>query len=256
MIVGSDNADAELRKLNWKTLFKIEINPYYTDFRHSSDVAVLTLEKPLVLTPEVNPICLPTFEKSEDTHKGATAIVAGWGMTETGKSSEKQLLHVRVPIISNKKCKTFYSWVKRLYVLGKFKNLFRYHSVSIFVHINQDLGTVQEILVAPSLFSMIKTGESQQMQCIDTESLFKHLVNKGRGLELFGNWDRLGQELGLEPSDWDSDLTLRHMVVGVCSFANTAGDCTSTPGGFARLTLSVLQWIRSVKVTKVFNRDV
>ena len=38
------------------------------------------------------------------------------------------------------------------------------------------------------------------------------------------------------------------MVVGVCSFANTAGDCTSTPGGFARLTPSVLQWIQQVKV--------
>ena len=39
------------------------------------------------------------------------------------------------------------------------------------------------------------------------------------------------------------------MVVGVSSFANI-GDCTATPGGFARLTLSVLQWIRSVKVTR------
>ena len=37
------------------------------------------------------------------------------------------------------------------------------------------------------------------------------------------------------------------MVVGVCSFANT-GDCTSTPGGFARLNRSVLQWIKRVKV--------
>ena len=47
------------------------------------------------------------------------------------------------------------------------------------------------------------------------------------------------------------DVTFeRHMVVGVCSFANT-GDCTSTPGGFARLTLSVLQWIRSVKVKQM-----
>ena len=35
--------------------------------------------------------------------------------------------------------------------------------------------------------------------------------------------------------------------MGVASFANS-DDCTSTPGGFARLTPSLLQWIRSVKV--------
>ena len=111
VIVGADNAEAELRKLNWKTLFKIELNPYYTDFRHSSDVAVLTLEKALVLTPEVNPICLPSFDESDETYEGKTAIVAGWGLTETGKSSEKQLLHVKIPIISNIQCKIFYSWI-------------------------------------------------------------------------------------------------------------------------------------------------
>ena len=42
------------------------------------------------------------------------------------------------------------------------------------------------------------------------------------------------------------------MVVGISSFANT-GDCTSTPGGFARLNFGVLQWIRSVKVTLKTN---
>ena len=48
---------------------------------------------------------------------------------------------------------------------------------------------------------------------------------------------------------------VRHMVVGVCSFANTAGDCTSTPGGFARLTPKVLQWIQQVKVKLVKSRN-
>ena len=49
VIVGSDNALAELRQFNWKTLFKIELYPlYYKNmekaFKHSSDVAILTLE--------------------------------------------------------------------------------------------------------------------------------------------------------------------------------------------------------------------
>ena len=43
------------------------------------------------------------------------------------------------------------------------------------------------------------------------------------------------------------------MVVGVCSFAHT-GDCISTPGGFARLTRSVLQWIQKVKVKQNYSK--
>ena len=120
VIVGSDNALAELRHFKWKTLFKIELYPLYYKhmeikkaIKHSSDVAILTLEKSLVLTPEVNPICLPSLDESEETYEGKEAIVAGWGKTETGETSEKQLMHVKVPIISNTECLTFYSWIKR-----------------------------------------------------------------------------------------------------------------------------------------------
>ena len=48
VVVGTDNVDSELRKLNYRILYKIEIYPYYFKtmekaFKHSSDVAVLTL---------------------------------------------------------------------------------------------------------------------------------------------------------------------------------------------------------------------
>ena len=47
----------------------------------------------------------------------------------------------------------------------------------------------------------------------------------------------------------DGNLQVDKKCTGcVASFANK-GDCTSTPGGYDRLTLSVLQWIRSVKVS-------
>ena len=123
VIVGSDNALAELRQFNWKTLFKIELYPlYYKNMeiekaiKHSSDVAILTLEESLVLTSKVNPICLPSLDESEETYEGKEAIVAGWGKTETGETSEKQLMHVTVPIISNTECLTFHSWIRRFNV--------------------------------------------------------------------------------------------------------------------------------------------
>ena len=160
VIVGSDNADAELRKFNWRTLSKIELNPYYTDFRHSSDIAVLTLEQSLVLTPKINPICLPSIDKSDETYEGKTAIVAGWGLTQaqTNKTSEKQLMHVKVPIISNTVCKSYYSWIMG-YCKRTNSYLFDlYVSVSIFAPITNKLDIVQETQADPSSSSMTKTG--------------------------------------------------------------------------------------------------
>ena len=162
VIVGNDNADAELRKLNWRTLSKIELNPYYTDFRHSSDIAVLTLEQSLVLTPKINPICLPSIDKSDETYEGKTAIVAGWGLTkaQTNKTSEKQLKHVKVPIISNTACKSYYSWIMGLVHLSRTISYCfdLYVSVSIFAPITNKLDIVQEIQADPSSSSMKKTG--------------------------------------------------------------------------------------------------
>ena len=136
VIVGSDNAEAEVRKFNWRFLFKIELYPlYYKNmkkaFKHSSDVAILTLEKRLVLSSEVNPICLPSLDESDETYEGKTAIVAGWGKTETGETSERQLMHVEVPIISNDQCLTFYSWILRFYIQSFFviNNSFQFSSV-------------------------------------------------------------------------------------------------------------------------------
>ena len=118
VVVGTDNVELELRKLNYRILYNIEINPHYFKsvemaFKYSSDVAVLTLEKTLVINSKLTPICLPDLNKSEETYEEKTATVAGWGVTENGKTNMKQLMHVKIPIISNAECKTFYSWIKR-----------------------------------------------------------------------------------------------------------------------------------------------
>ena len=60
-VVGSDNTEVELREFKYKILFKIEIYPLQSlidknisdAFKHSSDVAVLTLEEPLVLSSKI-----------------------------------------------------------------------------------------------------------------------------------------------------------------------------------------------------------
>ena len=120
VIIGNPNAEEELRKFNFQFVYKIDVYPYYSKqlpemkaIQQNSDVAVLTLEEPVPLNTNVVPICLPSMSDSSKTYVGVTASVAGWGITETGRPSVDQLIKVEIPIISNKACKRFYSWLKR-----------------------------------------------------------------------------------------------------------------------------------------------
>merc|ERR1711971_310706 len=105
VLIGNPNATYEFNKWNFKYLYKIEIPPFYNaGYRHDPDIAVLTLEEPLLLSSKINPICLPSITDTSNTYEGVTATVAGWGKTETGKTSTDQLLKVEVPVLSNKEC--------------------------------------------------------------------------------------------------------------------------------------------------------
>ena len=122
VIIRNPNAMEEVTKMNFYHLYKIDINPFFnTDvvkmkaIQQNSDIAVLTLKKPVPLNTEVIPICLPPLSDSSKTYEGVLGTVAGWGKTETGGASVNQLLKVEVPIISNEECKKFYKWLKRYF---------------------------------------------------------------------------------------------------------------------------------------------
>ena len=115
--IGNPNATCELINCDFKYLYKIEMFPHYPNtedgYRYMADIAVITLEEPLLLSTKINPICLPSITDTSQTYEGVTATVAGWGKTETGKNSTDQLLKVDVPILSNTECKSTYQWLKR-----------------------------------------------------------------------------------------------------------------------------------------------
>ena len=127
VLIGNPNAAYELNKMNFKYIYRIDIYPYYQDvhngYRHSQDIAVITLEQPFLLNSKINPICLPSITDTSNKFDGMTATVAGWGKTETGKVSTEQLLKVDVPIISNAECKSFYQWIKRFIYYMNMLNL-------------------------------------------------------------------------------------------------------------------------------------
>merc|ERR1712110_103473 len=120
VLIGNPNATYELNKMNFKFLYKIEVFPFYQNtvdgYRYNSDIAVITLEEPLLLSIKINPICLPSISDTSQTYEGVTASVAGWGKTETGKTSTDQLLKVDVPILSNTECKSTYQWLKSFHL--------------------------------------------------------------------------------------------------------------------------------------------
>ena len=118
VLIGNPNAQSELNKMNFKYLYKIELYKFYQEnntngWKHNPDIAVITLEEPLLLSTKINPICLPSITDTSKTYEGVTATVAGWGKTHTGKTSTQQLLKVDVPILSNAECKSVYQWLKR-----------------------------------------------------------------------------------------------------------------------------------------------
>ena len=118
VILADKNPQEKLKRFDFRYLFKIEVYPSYNQqlelgFKYNSDVAILTLEEPVLLTSKINPICLPSLSISDQSYLGMSATVAGWGLTEKEETSVDQLMSVDLPVISNKKCRTFYNWIKR-----------------------------------------------------------------------------------------------------------------------------------------------
>ena len=94
--IGNPNATCELINCDFKYLYKIEMFPHYPNtedgYRYFADIAVITLEEPLLLSTKINPICLPSITDTSKTYDGVTATVSGWGKTDTGQTSTDQLL--------------------------------------------------------------------------------------------------------------------------------------------------------------------
>ena len=84
VILADKDPQEKLKSFDFHYLFKIEVYPSYNQqlelgFKYNSDIAVLTLEEPVLLTSKINPICLPPLTGPDQTYEGMTATVAGWG---------------------------------------------------------------------------------------------------------------------------------------------------------------------------------
>ncbi|XP_046654787.1 trypsin-1-like isoform X1 [Daphnia pulicaria] len=72
-----------------------------------NDIAILTMESPVLFTSKISPVCLPPAG-STDQYTDKDAAVIGWGALKEGGSQPNALQQVTVQIIANSKCKSSY----------------------------------------------------------------------------------------------------------------------------------------------------
>lgn len=90
---------------------KIKIHDTYFGFsgNYDADIAIVTLNKPIIYKPHIAPACLDLdlksiAEKQAPPH-GKLGLVAGYGYTEVdGKPSDK-LKKIELPVVDVRKCK-------------------------------------------------------------------------------------------------------------------------------------------------------
>jgi len=84
---------------------KTVMHPNYDDNTKDNDIALLKLSKKITFGSKVQPICL--HEAGLPTPKQVT--VSGWGHTSEGGDLGKVLMEVKLPMVSQAKCKQTYN---------------------------------------------------------------------------------------------------------------------------------------------------
>lgn len=85
---------------------KIVIHENYSRSSQYYDIALARFDREL--PRPFMPICLPTPSDAGRELAEKLALVIGWGLTEFGGQSSKELLEVELPIWSNEECKKVY----------------------------------------------------------------------------------------------------------------------------------------------------
>lgn len=81
------------------------VHPKYNFYTYENDLALVQLDQPIQFPPHVAPICLPP---DNIDLLGRNATVTGWGRLNEGGTLPTILQEVRVPIVSNDKCKDMF----------------------------------------------------------------------------------------------------------------------------------------------------
>ncbi|XP_046645985.1 trypsin alpha-like isoform X2 [Daphnia pulicaria] len=91
---------------------RVVYHPSYNAKTVHFDIAVLTVEPPIVYSAAISPVCLPPFNNATDQFVGKDAAIMGWGTLESGAKVQPNVLQqATVQIIPNKDCNAQYKGV-------------------------------------------------------------------------------------------------------------------------------------------------
>ncbi|EFX78169.1 hypothetical protein DAPPUDRAFT_305245 [Daphnia pulex] len=81
------------------------LNGRYNAGNYANDIAIVTLDVPVIFSKTVGPVCLPPASTDPDQYTDQHAVTLGWGTTELGNPSSATLQQATVHMLSNSLCR-------------------------------------------------------------------------------------------------------------------------------------------------------
>ncbi|GFY40656.1 prostasin [Trichonephila inaurata madagascariensis] len=89
-----------------RRVVEIFLHPEYEDKGFINDIALLRMDKPVLFSDYLRPVCLPTAQEDAGLWHGHHCSVVGWGkLYEIGHTFPDSLQEVRLPVISTEECR-------------------------------------------------------------------------------------------------------------------------------------------------------
>lgn len=100
----NSNAATQMERDNTYRVTNVNVHKDFSGPGFYNDVALLRLDRAVVYSTHVQPVCLPSPGLVNDTFVDYLPTVVGWGKTSYQGSNSRILQQVQVPVWSNKDC--------------------------------------------------------------------------------------------------------------------------------------------------------
>ncbi|NXI29357.1 ST14 protein, partial [Sterrhoptilus dennistouni] len=104
--MGSHTINEKSSRVAMRSIIRIIVHPQYDQSISDYDIALLEMEKPVLFSELVQPICLPST--SRVFLYGTVCYVTGWGAIKENSHLAKTLQEARVRMINQSVCNKLY----------------------------------------------------------------------------------------------------------------------------------------------------
>ncbi|EFX79662.1 hypothetical protein DAPPUDRAFT_244720 [Daphnia pulex] len=97
--------DAQMTRAVTRAVYHID----YNRKTQQNDIAILTVDPPIIYSSAISPVCLPAASSAADQYTGKNAAIMGWGRVNAGGGLSSDLLQAKVKIMANARCKNVWT---------------------------------------------------------------------------------------------------------------------------------------------------